>query len=175
MKEDNIEAVGRKLQEYHSQYQDQSREYDRLYEDYTKTSQVRLGGTRPPRPPRPPRPLLFSRAASSPLQEIQMKRTAIEAFNETIKIFQEQCHTQERSSEELEERLRRDATDTEIERILMNYEKLKSRLSEIHESKLRLEQELQRQALDVRETDKKMNSLKPDLIQLRKIRDQHLG
>lgn len=41
MKEDNVEAVGRKLQEYHSQYQDKSREYDRLYEDYTRTSQVR--------------------------------------------------------------------------------------------------------------------------------------
>ncbi|RVE73730.1 hypothetical protein OJAV_G00034230 [Oryzias javanicus] len=65
VKEDNIDAVGKKLQEYYNQYQDKSKEYDRLYEEYTKTS-----------------------------QEIQMKRTAIEAFNETIKIFEEQCHTQ---------------------------------------------------------------------------------
>lgn len=56
----------------------------------------------------------------------------------------------------------------------MNYEKLKSRLGEIHDSKLRLEQDLKKQALDNRETDKKMNSIKPDLIQLRKIRDQYL-
>lgn len=59
-------------------------------------------------------------------------------------------------------------------RIMINYEKLKSRLGEIHDSKLRLEQDLKKQALDNRETDKKMNSIKPDLIQLRKIRDQYL-
>ncbi|KAM6963391.1 phosphoinositide-3-kinase, regulatory subunit 3b (gamma) isoform 2-T2 [Aplochiton taeniatus] len=145
VKEDNIDAVGKKLQEYHNQYQEKSKEYDRLYEEYTKTS-----------------------------QEIQMKRTAIEAFNETIKIFEEQCHTQERCSKEYMERFRREGNDKEIERILMNYEKLKSRLGEIHDSKVRLEQDLKTQALDNRETDKKMNSLKPDLIQLRKIRDQYL-
>lgn len=42
VKEDNIDAVGKKLQEYHNQYQDKSKEYDRLYEEYTKTSQVPL-------------------------------------------------------------------------------------------------------------------------------------
>uniref|UniRef100_A0AAY4CQ49 Phosphatidylinositol 3-kinase regulatory subunit gamma n=1 Tax=Denticeps clupeoides TaxID=299321 RepID=A0AAY4CQ49_9TELE len=145
VKEDNIDAVGKKLQEYHNQYQEKSKEYDRLYEEYTKTS-----------------------------QEIQMKRTAIEAFNETIKIFEEQCHTQERYSKEYIDRFRREGNDKEIERIMMNYEKLKSRLGEIHDSKIRLEQDLKTQALDNRETDKKMNSLKPDLIQLRKIRDQYL-
>lgn len=116
-----------------------------------------------------------SLAASSLLpQEIQMKRTAIEAFNETIKIFEEQCHTQERYSKDYIERFRREGNDKEIERIMMNYEKLKSRLGEIHDSKVRLEQDLKTQAMDNRETDKKMNSLKPDLIQLRKIRDQYL-
>ncbi|XP_078802293.1 phosphoinositide-3-kinase, regulatory subunit 3b (gamma) isoform X3 [Oryzias latipes] len=145
VKEDNIDAVGKKLQEYHNQYQDKSKDYDRLYEDYTKTS-----------------------------QEIQMKRTAIEAFNETIKIFEEQCHTQERYSKDYIERFHREGNDKEIERIMMNYEKLKSRLGEIHDSKVRLEQDLKTQAMDNRETDKKMNSLKPDLIQLRKIRDQYL-
>uniref|UniRef100_A0ABM5G7Q2 Phosphatidylinositol 3-kinase regulatory subunit gamma isoform X2 n=1 Tax=Pogona vitticeps TaxID=103695 RepID=A0ABM5G7Q2_9SAUR len=145
VKEDNIDAVGKKLQEYHTQYQEKSKEYDRLYEEYTRTS-----------------------------QEIQMKRTAIEAFNETIKIFEEQCHTQERYSKEYIERFRREGNEKEIERIMINYEKLKSRLGEIHDSKLRLEQDLKKQALDNRETDKKMNSIKPDLIQLRKIRDQYL-
>uniref|UniRef100_UPI00315CB2F3 phosphatidylinositol 3-kinase regulatory subunit gamma isoform 7 n=1 Tax=Mus musculus TaxID=10090 RepID=UPI00315CB2F3 len=107
-------------------------------------------------------------------QEIQMKRTAIEAFNETIKIFEEQCHTQEQHSKDYIERFRREGNEKEIERIMMNYDKLKSRLGEIHDSKLRLEQDLKKQALDNREIDKKMNSIKPDLIQLRKIRDQHL-
>lgn len=49
-------------------------------------------------------------------QEIQMKRTAIEAFNETIKIFEEQCHTQERYSKEYIERFRREGNEKEIER-----------------------------------------------------------
>ena len=51
---------------------------------------------------------------------------------------------------------------------------MKSRVDEIHDSKRRLEQDLKRQASDNREIDKKMNSLKPDLMQLRKIRDQYL-
>lgn len=50
------------------------------------------------------------------MQEIQMKRTAIEAFNETIKIFEEQCHTQERYSKEYIERFRREGNEKEIER-----------------------------------------------------------
>ncbi|CAB1320222.1 unnamed protein product, partial [Coregonus sp. 'balchen'] len=145
VKEDNIEAVGKRLQEYHLQFQEKNREYDRLYEEYTRTS-----------------------------QEIQMKRTAIEAFNETIKIFEEQCQTQERYSKEYIEKFRREGNDKEIQRIMGNYDKLKSRISEIVDSKRHLEDDLKKQAADYRETDKKMNSIKPDLIQLRKTRDQYL-
>ena len=49
-----------------------------------------------------------------------------------------------------------------------NYDKLKSRISEIVDSKRHLEVDLKKQAADYREIDKKMNSIKPDLIQLRK-------
>lgn len=35
-----MEAVGEQLKVYHQQYQDKSREYDLLYEEYTRTSQV---------------------------------------------------------------------------------------------------------------------------------------
>uniref|UniRef100_A0A7N8WL56 Phosphatidylinositol 3-kinase regulatory subunit alpha n=1 Tax=Mastacembelus armatus TaxID=205130 RepID=A0A7N8WL56_9TELE len=145
VKEDSIEAVGKKLHEYHLQYQEKNREYDRLYEEHTRTS-----------------------------QEIQMKRTAIEAFNETIKIFEEQCQTQERFSKEYIEKFRREGNDKEIQRIMENYDKLKSRISEIVDSKRHLEVDLKKQAADYREIDKKMNSIKPDLIQLRKTRDQYL-
>ncbi|KAM7391014.1 hypothetical protein PAMP_021732 [Pampus punctatissimus] len=145
VKEDSIEAVGKKLHEYHLQYQEKNREYDRLYEEYTRTS-----------------------------QEIQMKRTAIEAFNETIKIFEEQCQTQERFSKEYIEKFHREGNDKEIQRIMENYDKLKSRISEIVDSKCHLEVDLKKQAADYREIDKKMNSIKPDLIQLRKTRDQWL-
>ncbi|KAM6986185.1 phosphatidylinositol 3-kinase regulatory subunit alpha isoform 1-T1 [Aplochiton taeniatus] len=145
VKEDNIEAVGKKLHEYHLSYQEKNKEYDRLYEEYNRTS-----------------------------QEIQMKRTAIEAFNETIKIFEEQCQTQERYSKEYIEKFRREGNDKEIQRIMGNHEKLKSRISEIVDSKRRLEEDLKKQAADYREIDKRMNSIKPDLIQLRKTRDQYL-
>ncbi|NWR74415.1 P85A kinase, partial [Centropus unirufus] len=145
VKEDSIEAVGKKLHEYNTQFQEKSREYDRLYEDYTRTS-----------------------------QEIQMKRTAIEAFNETIKIFEEQCQTQERYSKEYIEKFKREGNDKEIQRIMHNFEKLKSRINEIVDSRRRLEEDLKKQAAEYREIDKRMNSIKPDLIQLRKTRDQYL-
>ncbi|XP_050790251.1 phosphatidylinositol 3-kinase regulatory subunit beta isoform X1 [Gopherus flavomarginatus] len=145
VKEDSVEAVGEQLKVYHQQYQDKSREYDLLYEEYTRTS-----------------------------QELQMKRTAIEAFNETIKIFEEQCQTQEKCSKEYIERFRREGNEKEVQRILMNSEKLKSRVTEIHDSKMKLEQDLKKQTSENREIDKRMNSLKPDLMQLRKLRDQYL-
>ncbi|KFO27746.1 Phosphatidylinositol 3-kinase regulatory subunit alpha [Fukomys damarensis] len=137
--------IGKKLHEYNTQFQEKSREYDRLYEEYTRTS-----------------------------QEIQMKRTAIEAFNETIKIFEEQCQTQERYSKEYIEKFKREGNEKEIQRIMHNYDKLKSRISEIIDSRRRLEEDLKKQAAEYREIDKRMNSIKPDLIQLRKTRDQYL-
>nr|XP_033812774.1 phosphatidylinositol 3-kinase regulatory subunit beta isoform X1 [Geotrypetes seraphini]XP_033812775.1 phosphatidylinositol 3-kinase regulatory subunit beta isoform X1 [Geotrypetes seraphini] len=145
VKENSVEAVGEQLKVYHQQYQEKNREYDILYDEYTRT-----------------------------LQELQMKRTAVEAFNETIKIFEEQCETQEKCSKEYIEKFKREGDDKEIQRILMNSEKLKFRIAEIHDSKLKLEQDLKKQASDNREIDKRMNSLKPDLMQLRKIRDQYL-
>ncbi|XP_056148967.1 phosphatidylinositol 3-kinase regulatory subunit beta isoform X2 [Lampris incognitus] len=145
VKENSIEEVGEQLKVYHEQYQEKSREYDCLYEEYTRTS-----------------------------QELQMKRTAIEAFSETIKIFEEQCETQERYSRESLERFQREGNEKEIQKIQSNSERLKSRVTEIHDSKRKLEQDLRQQVSDNREIDKKMNSLKPDLMQLRKIRDQYL-
>lgn len=41
VKENSIEEVGEQLKVYHEQYQEKSREYDGLYEEYTRTSQVR--------------------------------------------------------------------------------------------------------------------------------------
>ncbi|EPQ03143.1 Phosphatidylinositol 3-kinase regulatory subunit beta [Myotis brandtii] len=61
-----------------------------------------------------------------------------------------------------------------MQRTLLNSEQLKSSIAEIHESHTKLEQELRTQAWDNREIDKRMNSLKPDLMQQRKIRDQYL-
>lgn len=54
-------------------------------------------------------------------------------------------------------------------RIMHNHDKLKSRISEIIDSRRRLEEDLKKQAAEYREIDKRMNS-----IQLRKTRDQYL-
>lgn len=42
VKENSIEEVGEQLKVYHEQYQEKSREYDCLYEEYTRTSQVQV-------------------------------------------------------------------------------------------------------------------------------------
>lgn len=121
MKGDNVEAVGEQLKVYHEQYQEKSREYDVLYEEYTRTSQVifntsislshlGLGSIA----------LEMSETSSifPVLQELQMKHTAIEAFTETINIFEEQCETQERYSKEYIDKFHREGNSQEIDRYL---------------------------------------------------------
>lgn len=53
-----------------------------------------------------------------------MKRTAIEAFNETIKIFEEQCQTQERYSKEYIEKFKREGNEKEIQRLVAIFKML---------------------------------------------------
>lgn len=50
-----------------------------------------------------------------------MKRTAIEAFNETIKIFEEQFETQERYSKESLERFQREGNEKEIQKYVYTH------------------------------------------------------
>lgn len=45
-----------------------------------------------------------------------MKRTAIEAFNETMLIFEEQCREQERYGEEIDRNNCSEAADKDLER-----------------------------------------------------------
>ncbi|XP_019125388.1 phosphatidylinositol 3-kinase regulatory subunit beta isoform X3 [Larimichthys crocea] len=107
-------------------------------------------------------------------QELQSKRTAIEAFSEIIRIFEEECETQERYSKEYIDMFLTLDSSAESDKIQSNSEELQSKVEEIHSSKKKLEEELGRKALAHMEVDKKMNSLKPDLMQLRKLRDQYL-
>ncbi len=48
-----------------------------------------------------------------------MKRTAIEAFNETMLIFEEQCREQERYGEEFERNNQSEGADKDLERYLI--------------------------------------------------------
>ncbi|XP_047198858.1 phosphatidylinositol 3-kinase regulatory subunit gamma [Hippoglossus stenolepis] len=67
----DIDAVGEQLRIFQDRYKEKSKEYDHLFEEFNKTS-----------------------------QDLQSKRTAIEAFSEIIRIFEEECETQERYSKE---------------------------------------------------------------------------
>ncbi|ELK27426.1 Phosphatidylinositol 3-kinase regulatory subunit beta [Myotis davidii] len=96
------------------------------------------------------------------------------ASNETVTIFEEQGQTPEKCSREYLEHFRREGHENEMQRILLSSEWRKSRITKIHGSRRKLEQELRTQALDNWEMDQRKNSLKPDLMQLRKIRDQDL-
>ncbi|XP_034439687.1 phosphatidylinositol 3-kinase regulatory subunit gamma-like isoform X2 [Hippoglossus hippoglossus] len=141
----DIDAVGEQLRIFQDRYKEKSKEYDHLFEEFNKTS-----------------------------QDLQSKRTAIEAFSEIIRIFEEECETQERYSKEYINMFLTLHSSTETDKIQNNSEELQSRVEEIHNSKKKLEDELRRKALAHMEVDRKINSLKPDLVQLRKIRDQYL-
>uniref|UniRef100_A0A3Q3W186 SH2 domain-containing protein n=1 Tax=Mola mola TaxID=94237 RepID=A0A3Q3W186_MOLML len=141
----NIDVVGEQLRILQDQYKEKSKEYDRLYEKFNQTA-----------------------------QDLQSKRTAIEAFNEIIRIFEEECETQERYSKEYIDMFLTLDNSTETDKIQSNSDELQLKVEEIHSSKKKLEEELRSKALANMEIDKKINSLKPDLVQLRKIRDQYL-
>lgn len=52
-----------------------------------------------------------------------MKRTAIEAFNETMLIFEEQCREQERYGEEIEMNNQSEGADKDLERYFITLSK----------------------------------------------------
>ncbi|XP_067370324.1 phosphatidylinositol 3-kinase regulatory subunit gamma-like isoform X3 [Channa argus] len=107
-------------------------------------------------------------------QDLQSKRTAIEAFSEIIRIFEEECETQERYSKEYIDMFLTLDNSSDADKIQSNSDELQSKVEEIHNSKKKLEEELKNKALAHMEVDKKINSLKPDLVRLKKIRDQYL-
>ncbi|XP_043986407.1 phosphatidylinositol 3-kinase regulatory subunit gamma-like isoform X3 [Gambusia affinis] len=142
----DIAAIGEQLRIFQDQYKEKSQEYDHLFKELNQTS-----------------------------QELQSKRTAIEAFREIIRIFEEECETQERYSKEyIDMFLTLDSSTKNDNRIQNNSDELQSKVEEIHNSKKMLEEELRTKALAHMEVDRKITRLKPDLVQLRKIRDQYL-
>nr|XP_043900591.1 phosphatidylinositol 3-kinase regulatory subunit gamma-like isoform X2 [Solea senegalensis] len=141
----NIEAVGEQLRIFQDRFKEKSKEYDRLFEEFNQAS-----------------------------QDLQSKRTAIEAFSEIIRIFEEECEPQERYSKEYINMFLTLHSSRETDKIQSNSGELQLKVEEIHNSKKKLEDELRKKSLAHMEVDRKMNSLKPDLIELRKIRDQYL-
>ncbi|XP_047443877.1 phosphatidylinositol 3-kinase regulatory subunit gamma-like isoform X2 [Mugil cephalus] len=141
----DIGTAGEQLRIFQDEYKERSKEYDCLFEELDQTS-----------------------------QELQSKRTAIEAFSEIIRIFEEECETQERYSKEYIDMFLTLDSSTETDNIQSNSDEMQSSVEEIHSSKKLLEEELRKKMLAHMEVNRKMNSLKPDLVELRKIRDQYL-
>ncbi|KAM4574070.1 phosphatidylinositol 3-kinase regulatory subunit gamma-like isoform 1-T3 [Fundulus diaphanus] len=141
----DIAAIGEQLRIFQDQYKEKSQEYDHLFKELNQTS-----------------------------QELQSKQTAIEAFSEIIRIFEEECETQERYSKEYIDMFLTIDSSTKNDKIQSNSDELQSKVEEIHNSKKMLEEELRTKALAHMEVDRKITKLKPDLVQLRKIRDQYL-
>lgn len=130
---DGTEAVEIQLQENLMKLQEKSCEFDRLQNLLQKTT-----------------------------QEIQTKRTSIEAFNETIKIFEAQCSSQNSNLE----------PDCGLESSLdssLDWDRLRSRLGEIRETRTRMEQELESRLQDLTETEQSLDRLRPDLHQTQRM------
>ncbi|XP_071952094.1 phosphatidylinositol 3-kinase regulatory subunit alpha-like [Antedon mediterranea] len=133
--ETSIELVISRLLEKNLEYLAKTKQYDQWYDEYSKTQ-----------------------------QEIQLKQQASDAFNETIKVFEEQM--------ELHLQNQKEANPKDLPELLRNYELLQSRMSEIREHQQALNDELQEQINTNRGMDRNMNSIKPVIMELKKIRDQ---
>ncbi|XP_056132812.1 phosphatidylinositol 3-kinase regulatory subunit gamma-like [Lampris incognitus] len=108
-------------------------------------------------------------------QEQPGKQTATEVFAKIMRIFEEQCESQEHYSKEYIDMFLRPENSTDTERIQSEPDELRVKVGEIHSSQQRLGEELRREVLANMEAASKLLALKPDLAQLRKIRDQYLS
>ncbi|XP_029649998.1 phosphatidylinositol 3-kinase regulatory subunit alpha isoform X1 [Octopus sinensis] len=123
-----------KLLKINKEYQEKANSFDRLYENHSKTS-----------------------------QELQLKSQALDAFRETLSVFEEQI--------KLHERHHKDAQAHEAQKLHENFELLKRRLSSITENRLQLTIDIQQQTQRNRSYISEMNSLKPELKRLCRTRE----
>ncbi|XP_057324263.1 uncharacterized protein LOC130666941 isoform X2 [Microplitis mediator] len=96
--------------------------------------------------------------------EVQMKRQALEAFCEAIKLFEEQSKLQDKYQEE--------AQPHEISTLTDNAELLRSRLKSLEDSRDQLEDSLRTQVSYNRSLEREMHKLKPDLMSLARMQDR---
>lgn len=99
-------------------------------------------------------------------QEIKTKRQALDAFNEIVAMLEEQL--------QVHKRYHQDCPQAEKAMLLQNYELLENRLREVKESKEKLEEQLKTEVDESRECDRTMNSLKPNILDLRNLRDHYV-
>lgn len=131
---DAIREELQKLLAINEKYQGKANAYDRLYQNHSKAS-----------------------------QELQLKSQALDAFRETLLVFEDQI--------KLHERHHKDAQAHEAQKLHENFELLKRRLSNIVENRGKLEVDIQRQSARNRSYISEMNSMKPELKRLCKTRE----
>lgn len=130
----DVEKMKQRLEDIHYEYLNRSRLYDQYHDDYSRCS-----------------------------QEIQLKKQALDAFDEAVAMFEDQLH--------MHEKFQREAHRHEIHSLKENYELLKSRMNTLKQSRQELQENLRVQAVLSRNLDREMNALKPELHQLCKTRD----
>lgn len=124
-----------KLQEVHKDYLKKMAEYDRHYEQHSKLN-----------------------------QELQLKHQALDAFKETVKVFEEQI--------DLHKRHHNDADPRDLYRLRENFSLLSGRLDSITKSKIQLEEDISNKTQRNRSLISDMNALRPEIKRLNKQRDQ---
>nr|XP_012215205.1 PREDICTED: uncharacterized protein LOC105667777 isoform X1 [Linepithema humile] len=107
----------------------------------------------------------YSEMYTKTAYEVQLKRQALEAFTEAIKMFEEQM--------KLQERFQKEAQPHEISTLTDNAELLKRRLKALEESKENLDDNLKQQIAYYRTLEREMCRLKGDIAMLMRQRERH--
>lgn len=97
--------------------------------------------------------------------EVDLKRQALEAFTEAIKMFEEQI--------KLQEKFRKEAQPHEISTLMDNSELLKRRLKALEDSKEQLEESVKQQVAYSRTLERETFRLKVETGQLARQRDRY--
>ncbi|OXU28354.1 hypothetical protein TSAR_008311 [Trichomalopsis sarcophagae] len=99
--------------------------------------------------------------------EVQLKRQALEAFSEAIKMFEDQM--------KLQEKFQKEAQPHEIANLSDNAELLKRRLKSLEESKDQVDDSLKQQIAHNRSLERDMNKLKVEIFQLVRNKEKHMA
>lgn len=136
--ESNVDTqmVCDKLLKIHREYLTKAKQYDQYYEDYSKS-----------------------------LQQISLMKQALFAFNETLKVYDDQL--------KLHEHFQKEAQPHEIRSLQDNFSLLKARHRAMIEDKDQLDNDLKQQVAFNRTLEREMSSVKPEVLQLSKQRDQY--
>lgn len=107
----------------------------------------------------------LSEQYSNTSREVNLKRQALDAFKETVHMFEDQF--------KLQERFRHEAQPHEIKPLLETLELMKRRFKILQDSRDQLDENLKNQIAYNRSLEREMTSLKPEISALHKQRDKY--